>query len=66
MGKELARGAYGAVHKAVWRGTTVAVKVQLSQTLTQRDMNECATMSTPHGWGRSEPMLTSTPAQLPL
>ena len=38
MGAELARGAFGAVHRAQWRGTTVAVKVQLASTLGEKEL----------------------------
>ena len=41
VGKELARGAFGAVHRAIWRGTVVAVKVQLSKTLADKQLHEC-------------------------
>ena len=39
LGPELARGAFGAVHRATWRGTTVAVKVQLATTLSDKDLD---------------------------
>ena len=39
LGAELARGAFGAVHRATWRGTTVAVKVQLATTLSDKDLD---------------------------
>jgi preprotein translocase subunit YajC len=35
MGEQLGTGGYGAVHKAMWKGTEVAVKVMAAEKVTK-------------------------------
>jgi serine/threonine protein kinase len=39
VGEQLGAGGYGAVHKATWKGTEVAVKVMVSEKIT-KDMEK--------------------------
>jgi predicted Ser/Thr protein kinase len=39
VGEQLGAGSYGAVHKATWKGTEVAVKVMVSEKIT-KDMEK--------------------------
>jgi serine/threonine protein kinase len=40
VGEQLGAGGYGAVHKATWKGTEVAVKVMASEKIT-KEMEKC-------------------------